>query len=202
MNQITIISTFSESSLLTPEKLLSEPVGKVLATRPDWALLVTVPDEQLPDESPCKHDSVIAVGKNHGTSKTMWAIQIAILYELTRFKHSVVPNTNKGTNTGTYYLKLTFSGATKDNFPAWRLWRNAGLYEAVTAGPIKSDHRPEELGLKGAGKAQKNARKIALAHAETAARECAPSLFYVKAYLENLKRLFETFDCLNSEVAQ
>lgn len=137
---------------------------------------------------------IILVGKTHLLPVMLSAPQYAALLELTRYGHSVATNRNSSTPPA-IYAKLTFRDAAHDNFPLDRLWVDAGPNEAAKLSQRKhplltQDHRRDNLETYGAGKPEKEARLVAIAHAVRLAGS-APE---VNAYRANLERLFAAVD--------
>lgn len=140
---------------------------------------------------------VVRVGDKHPDQYSLTAVSLAILFELTRFGNSVTTNTNgkAGSKSAQHYLKLTFRHAPKDNMPVSRIIAGAGPHQAVaTNNEFPRNLHPDGLTTVGAGKPAKNARAVAMGHAERRARDQLCAEAEVRAYLDNLGALFAFHD--------
>ena len=92
-----MINRFEYTPLFTPEAVLNKPL-EVLARRPHWLTMFSVLEE--PESTiigNTKEDLslsvVIVVGGKHKKTQTLTTLQLAFLYEATRFGHTLKTNT-------------------------------------------------------------------------------------------------------------
>jgi hypothetical protein len=184
--------SFASSPLITPERLSRGP-EEALRPTPPWAVRIALADPEAPlDFSIC----VMRLGETRPDQYNIHVLSVAILFELTRFGNSVATNSNRrgGDAHAKDYVKITYSGAPHDDTPIARIIMGAKPREAVISAPNPRNLDPAELGMRGAGKPTKDARAIAMSHAERCAREQALPEAEVSAYLENLVALFAFHD--------
>ncbi len=191
---------FASSPLITRERLSNcadeDGLDALFSPAPAWVLMCkSVGPETLPNEA----KMVLRVGRKHKREYALSAVSLAILYELTRYGNSAATNINRpaGSKAARVYLKLTFKGAAKNNQPAHRIVAGVGLhqqalYPKATPGGLIDLH-PDNLAIDGGGKPEKNARKVAMSHAERCARAYASEADAV-AYLANLNALLAFHD--------
>ena len=198
------MTDFSQSPLLKPERIASDPeeafrilppcILSATFISPDDGLDTTKADRAAPDISPV---FVVRFGPRHFTHKTLSPVGLAIACELVR-----VPGVSIATDTngsGRYYERVTIAGHGEDLTSLSRLFKDAGPYEQVKQGHFKHDFRPDNLRAIPAAKIGKQARDIVMGHLRRIAREweergTMPHHFTASSYLENLERLFHLND--------
>lgn len=196
---------FASSPLITPERLKLD-YREALSIVPTWAELRSFTDQSFESNMDGLENDVftIAVGSSKARpgktpTKTAWAFAVcagAFLSELTRYGNSAATNGNGGPNEKPH-ARLTFAGHAEDNQTIQRLVTAAGLHaQCVMNADNRRDLRAEGLSLTGGGKAIKEAREVAVAHAIENARKAGAD---VEAYERNLWALFILHDELHLE---
>ncbi|WP_162561432.1 hypothetical protein [Methylobacterium terrae] len=194
---------FASSPLITPERLKLD-YRDALSVAPAWAgsPSFTEQDFDSNEEGLAGDVLTIAVGTSKARpgkppTKTAWMLGVcsgAILFELTRHGNSGATNGNGGPNEKSHF-RITFAGNAEDNQTVQRLVTGAGLRaKCVMNADNRRDLRAEGLSLTGGGKAIKEAREVAVAHATENARKAGAD---VEAYERNLWALFILHDELH-----
>lgn len=171
--------------LITPERIARD-LKETFSACPSWVRALHVD---------CEGQAiVIGVGKLEAMSKKEGSIfdplQAAILFELTRFSHSVVLDST-GDKT---YLKFAPSHSQKDNIIVQRIWHDAGEGIAVYQPEQRNDNRPGQEHRARRGKADKAARASVIHAAREAAELAGVSPSELGAYIANLDNLFRAYD--------
>jgi hypothetical protein len=185
---------FESTPLLTPERIAADP-KRAFEVRPAWASLVHL--EGLEDnDAPV---AFVVIGHKHPVVLALSTPGFALFCEITRLGHNITTNSNFGKPIPIIYGKVTFDGAQKDDITLGRAIAGAEANEAVKALELTSDLRPENLYRIGAGKPKKAARDLVLRHCLRLAREreaagSLPEGFDLKAYINNIERLFAAID--------
>lgn len=198
-------NAFAATPLITPERLKAD-YREALSVAPTWAGSPAFTEQGFDSNAEGLEDDVlvIAIGNSaarpgKAPTKTDWAFAVcaaAFLFELTRYGNSAATNGNGGPNEK-LHARLTFTGHAEDNQTIQRLVTGAGLHAQCVMNPDnRRDLRAEGLSLTGGGKAVKEAREIAVAHALENARKCDAD---VKAYERNLWALFILHDELHRD---
>lgn len=193
-----MINGFEYTPLFTPEAVKSRPL-EVLSSRPMWLTMFSVLEEPEPiiienTNEDLSLSVVIVVGGKHKKTQTLTTLQLAYLYEATRFGHTLKTNTNASGPHPKIYTKFTFLDAPNDSMPVARVFVDAGPNEAVTTLDIASDLRPWNLIKHGAGKPTKFAKQTLDRHVrrllkEREAEGTLPNGFNPQAYLDNFEAL-------------
>lgn len=186
------VSTFADlGTLITSERLESD-LATIFNFVPPWAADASLADPD-PNVAFDENTIVVRVGGQSPDNYYFDVLAFAVLCELTRYGNSVTTNSNHKANER-LYLKLTFTTAPEDNMPVWRIVMDAQPREAVKSADDLRDLRAAGLKLIGSGKAIKEARAVALRHAEIAARASGIPDSELSLYLDNIKALFKRHD--------
>lgn len=183
-------------SFITPQRLRNETLSQLFNPRPKWLLMWTeaVGRERLEQIEDPELLMVVVVGKKYPASETLRPSQVAILYEATRYAHTVVMNPNSSKKNKRFYLRISFNNRASDLLTATRVWKNLSGTEAAHSGLIPSDKRPESLSVEYGAQGNKDARSILMEHAKSSAIKAGLSDADHKLYLDNLLALFELID--------
>jgi hypothetical protein len=188
------METFETSPFITPAAIKADP-ETALVIMPKWAAFVA----RLRDLEPLapSHAFLLHIrshrsGKTHAKPKSLTALQIAILFELTRYGGSILED---GDGHGNHYWKLT-GMKNKQGVVIARIWEDAGPGERVFTNPITSriDQTPGSLVTEGDLSAKKNGRVTAIQEAEARAKwKLKSNEAGIKAYLSNLTALLAAY---------
>lgn len=185
---------FEDTPLLTPERIAADPRAAFAVVPSSIRSITLVPHDDTPQAA------VLILGKSRLMTPTYSLLNAAVLFEACR-----VPGINVATNgngMGGCWARLTVSGAGEDLTTVNRFLFPSGAspYEQiVVAGPIKSDHRPDNLRSLPARKLGKETRSVLMGHVrriaiEWEARGDMPAHFTAETYLANLERLLHYCD--------
>jgi hypothetical protein len=186
---------FETRPLITPELLAADPVA-ALETAPAWVRLHSVTLPEGIDAAPAVS---IAMGGKFIKTITLTLAETALLFEISRFGHRGVTNSNHAKPIPNIYARMSFRDAPEDMMTFSRILYGAAEHEVIKQGCIKSDLRGENLRTIPGGKPDKDARKTTMQHVERLARErqaggTLPRDFDIPAYLVNIERLFAIVD--------
>jgi len=180
-----IPNSFEHVPLLTP-----------VALNTDWKAALAVPPRWAPDRH-FEEDTVHAVvGDLHRRPIFMPPTEWALLWELTRFGHSVVTNSNakSGSANARIYVKLSWVDAPDANIPVRRIFSGADEGVATRALEIERDYSAINVEYLPDSRAKWDAREVAINRSEKLALERASMGFDVGAYTENIRSLFAEID--------
>ncbi|MES0048874.1 MULTISPECIES: hypothetical protein [unclassified Mesorhizobium] len=187
-------AAFETHPLITPEWLAADPVA-ALETAPSWVRLhsITRPEEL---EAPVVS---IAMGGKFIMTIGLTLAEAAVLFEISRYGHRGVTNSNHTKPVPTIYARMSFRDAASDMMTFSRILYGAEEHEVIKQGRIKSDLRRENLHTIPGGKPDKDARKTTMRHVARLAREREAGGTLAKgldipAYLANIERLFAIVD--------
>lgn len=162
---------FAHAPLITPERLRFEPLNSVFAITPRWVRLVAIeyddPDAPASDNAIC----FVAIGKKHTKVIQVRPDELAVLMELSRFGGGVVTNSNHNKPVPQIYAKFSFPCASGDLMNIRRIVFGASEGEATKALAVLDDYRAESTYSEPHHHPEKDAREVALKHAETMARQ-------------------------------
>ncbi len=194
----TTKTNFWESPLITPERLAANPQA-ALAVRPGWLhrIHLEYPEGHEADPARFTPSAHLVLGRKHVTSKGLTPLQVAFLYEVTRFPGITIVTNHNGS--GRHYERIAFADHPDDLTTVSRVFAGAAEYDQTKVGDIKSDMRAENLRNDTAEKIGKDARQVVLRHAGSIAkareeRGDMPAHLTADTYLENLKRLLHLID--------
>lgn len=194
-------TAFEQTPIITVARLVAEWRTIFSPTcRPHWALAVepvhTDPDAK-PDDFPS--ELIVVVGKKNRGEITASPFALAALFEMTRFGHSIVRNSNFNKPRPQVYAKMAFRDAPEDLMSIRRILFDAGENEATKALWRENDYNPDNTYVEQDPHPRKKARTVALAHVERLVRErkvagTLPTGFDIAAYLDNIADLFRWID--------
>ncbi|MER9594545.1 hypothetical protein [Mesorhizobium sp. M0244] len=188
-------AAFETHPFITPEWLAADPVA-ALETAPPWVRLHSITRPEELDAAPVVS---IAMGGKFIMTIGLTLSEAAVLFEISRYGHRGVTNSNHTKPVPTIYARMSFRDAASDMMTFSRILYGAEEHEVIKQGRIKSDLRGENLHTIPGGKPDKDARKTTMRHVERLAREreaggTLPKGFDIPAYLANIERLFTIVD--------
>lgn len=177
-------TNLSDFPLITPELLKSE-WRECFRIVPKWVHLI----ELLADDR-----VLLVVGRKHKHLMIMPPAECAALFELTRFGHSIVTNARAVKPGALVYAKLSIAGFPSDTMPVRRLFSGATEGRSVKPLEVASDYSAANGYFIGDPSAKKDARAVAMSHAERLAFEVNGMAFDPVPYRSNLEALFALID--------
>ncbi|MBX3579774.1 MAG: hypothetical protein KF723_21430 [Rhizobiaceae bacterium] len=120
--------------------------------------------------------------------------EFAVLCELCRYGHAIVTNARASQPSALVYPKLSIKGQPKDTMPVRRLFSGAGDGQRAVPLDIASDYSAANVFFEPDPVAKKDARAVAMRHAERLALEVNGMAFDAGPYLRNLEALFALID--------
>lgn len=171
------------------------------ANRPRWARVIELLDIDPESDVTASTDlrAIVVIGRKHRIQIDMTAFELAVLFEMTRFGHTIVSNSNFNKPRPQIYAKMRFAGASEDLMSIRRILWGAKANEATKPFWRPNDYSAENTYAEDDSHPDKDARSVALGNVERLARErqaagITPMSFDVDAYLDNIKLLFAWID--------
>ncbi|WP_265516005.1 hypothetical protein [Nitratireductor luteus] len=187
--------------LVTSKRLqVREQVHTILSetAAPYWVrgIVSPYPEPEAEPDVPALAERIVLLGDAHPQQFHFSAAALAIGYELCRTGHSWGTNDNHS-EARNVYAQMIFSGAFQANLPVARLFTDAGAGQIVKYEGRPYDLTSENLMLIPGPRAKREARAVAMEHAERLAwerPERLPAGVTVEEYLANLHQLFAYHD--------
>lgn len=194
-------TAFKFTPLISPERLAHEGASIFDGPLPSWVagnFIVNTDADEDPAISNLSGGLFIAGAHKLKLQANVFCL--AVLFEMTRFGHRVVGNSN-GKRVPSVYAKMLFDGAPGDLVSVRRILFNATFFEITKPLWREGDYSPEDTRSEPHGHPNKDARGIAMEHVERYVRELEaagklPSAFDIPLYLGNIWRLFAEIDRL------
>lgn len=186
---------FEKTPLLTPERIAQEPVT-TFAVYPRCIRTLAITRGEGGSAPPV---ITLVIGCQAVLPISLTFAETALIFELLRFGHSLVVNSNGSEPIPRLYVRFKPHDAPGDLMSLTRIFKGVGDNQVIKQGIIKSDLRNENLGVIPGGKPNKDARQTIIRHVERLVREreaggVLPKDFDVAAYLANIQRLFAIVD--------
>ena len=188
--------TILDGVLITPFRLKQDTLFQLFSPRKKWLLQFEEIRNRDRDKQAIDDELLLVAvaGKKYKKTATLRPSQLALLYEATRFGHTVVVNSNNNKDNPKFYWRIRFDEKASDLLSVNRLWKNLSGTEAAHTGLISSDQRPESLSVEYGARDNKDSRSILMKYAKSSAIKAGLSIADQKLYLDNILALFEMID--------
>lgn len=204
MNQNTKL--LDNLTLITTERLKDrQAVHEIFskANRPPWVKGIEspYPERDYEPDEPALAQRIVLLGEAHKRQFFFTIIGLATGYEFCRLGHTWGTNDNHSA-TRNVYAQMIFDRAFRANLPVARLFTDAGPGKIVKTEGRPYDLTADNLALIPGPRAAREARAVALGHAERLAREHPerlPNGVTVDGYMENLVQLLTYHDELSAD---
>lgn len=178
-------SLFRDAPLLTPARLLAPGWERCFDVLPEWAqgrttIIADTVFFTVDGKPP------LAIG--------MPRLEAALALELTRYGHAMVSNASSNRPGAYVCVKYSIWGRSKDTMPLRRVLSGANKAKKAVRAEIECDYSAANVAFKPDAHAKKEARVLALFHAERLATEVMGLPFDTGPYAENIRALYRAID--------